>query len=255
MIPALPIHKTPDWLLQYKTGDPFPLQGVLSHSFYYPACGLDFGPLKYFSAHVQSFIYADHSIDPEEVESQLEKLEKVEGYRLVSFENPSEESLAPKGKYEDLSGIDPQEYYRYAATWKSPFQRWAVLEREAGKDETSGSARIGLLFVGGEGLAAFQRLYYSNQSRPSFVALIQPGCGYSNNWSDFVDERLPFAQTVLKNPYGQPDYLVWGGYIEGYDAVVWSEYRERVYRIRPYYIPMGRGPHGEAGIWRRTGFN
>lgn len=248
MIPGIPIRKTPGWLLQYQPGDPFPLNGILTHSFYYPACGLDFGPLKYFCRHTQSFVYADHSIDPDDLSGELEK---VEGYKLISLERLDDQSLTPNGKYEDLTGIDPQEYHRYSATWKPPFQHWAILERKPAEEETSGSMRISLLFIGGEGLTAFQRLYYSNHASPEFVALIQPGCGYSNNWSDFIDERLPFAQAVLNNPYGSPEYLVWGGYIEDYDAVVWQNYQERMHRIRPYYYPSDREPHGEAGIWRR----
>lgn len=247
MIPAIPIQKEPDWLLNYKPGQELPLQGILRDSFYYPACGLDFNAIMHFAHYTQSFIYVDHSVEPEELKL---KLEQADGYRLFSLQSPEASHLCPGGSRVDLSGIDMEEYYRYANTWKPPFRLWAVLEKVKEFPENLGPERISLLFICGEGLATFQELYYSNKTSPMFLALIQPGCGYSNNWSDFVNERLPFAQTVLNNPYGQPEYIVWGGYIEDYDARIWRDYPEKIHRIRPYYFPEDREPHGEAGVWK-----
>lgn len=83
-----------------------------------------------------------------------------------------------------------------------------------------GPVRFSLLFIGGEGVATYQALYWSNKTTAKAVAIIHPGTGSGFNWTNFLDGEKALGYTVTKNPYGQPDSMIshsrellhWHGY-------------------------------------------
>jgi hypothetical protein len=122
--------------------------------------------------------------------------------------------------------------------WR-PFMQWVVYERDACRDESHGLKRFSLLYIGGEGVATYQALYWSNRQRPKAMAIIQPGTGFGLNWTDFREQGNPLNWVVKNNPAGTPDLIYYGGYNRAYDDFSWEEY-EPERKIIPYYNE-GRG--------------
>jgi len=71
---------------------------------------------------------------------------------------------------------------------------------------------------------------------------IQPGHGFGFNWTNFEDENLIFARSVLQNPAGIPEYLIYGGWGSGhvYSKTCWPSYCQKVRRL-----------NGNLGLWRQ----
>jgi hypothetical protein len=108
-----------------------------------------------------------------------------------------------------------------------------------------GPERFSLLFVGGEGAATFQALYYSNQCAPSAIVLIKCDA-FTGNWTQFFDPTRVFARSVIQNPHGTPKYLFfcdhsrtppWPGYSTSQHTVTMTYSGETYQRIRLW----GRG--------------
>lgn len=104
-----------------------------------------------------------------------------------------------------------------------------------------------MLYIGGEGVATYQALYWANKKTAKAVAIIQPGTGFGFNWTDFRDRKGAFAWVVLQNEYGTPDTIFYGGINEGYDDFNWKDYQFEE-RIQPYYSGQ---QSGEVTIWKR----
>ena len=71
--------------------------------------------------------------------------------------------------------------------------------------------KIFLLYIGGEGVATFQALFWTNNISPKALGIIQPGTGFGLNWTDFRDTNGSLAWVVNNNPAGQPDLIYYGG--------------------------------------------
>ncbi|MEI8376797.1 MAG: hypothetical protein WCJ35_28615 [Planctomycetota bacterium] len=99
-----------------------------------------------------------------------------------------------------------------------------------------------MLYVGGDGAASFQAMFHGNRVVPALVAIIQPGHGFGFNWTNFEDENLIFARSVLQNSAGIPEYLIYGGWGSGhfYSEPCWPSYCQNVRRL-----------NGNLGLWRR----
>jgi hypothetical protein len=102
-----------------------------------------------------------------------------------------------------------------------------------------------LLYIGGEGVATYQALYWSNKTAPKALAIIQPGTGFGLNWTDFREQGAPLNWVVCNNPAGQqPDILYYGGIGKNYAHFDWDGY-QRFRIIQDYY-----GEGGEVGVWQ-----
>jgi len=58
-------------------------------------------------------------------------------------------------------------------------------------------------YIYAEGFASYQALYLSNNCAPLTVAIIRPGTGFGCNWTDYKNQKMIFARTVLDNPQGK----------------------------------------------------
>ncbi len=226
--------------------EPVPIQELLKDSLYYPSSGFDGGVVKYFSSYTQSFIYCDYGIKEDEF---LREMNGFYGYHVLSSRalNPSE--LTPTGWQMKLPPrLQAQEYLRERRFIKKPFAHWVVYERNEDFDESHGPKRFSLIYIGGEGVATYQALYWSNQVSPKILAIIQPGTAFGGNYTDFCKKDGYLAWVALNNPNGTPEMILYGGYGEGYENNFdWDGYK-MIRSIHGYY-PIGQ--YGMVTVWNR----
>jgi hypothetical protein len=205
VLPELSRQSTPDWLMRAKFAhDQIPIVDLLQGSVFYPASAMDGRPVKYLGGYSHSFVYADCNVTQD---SLITYLDTFKGYRLYYSRSVAREELCFKSfqplPLEPNDG-DPSSLHVWPGL--SPYSIWAVYKRQSGFDEDHGPERFSLLFVGGEGAATFQSLYYSNQCSPSAIALSKCDA-FTGNWTQFYNPRKILARSVIQNPHGIPDYL------------------------------------------------
>ena len=223
----------------------FPLNDLLKDSFYYPACDIDGGVVKYCNEHfdemgICSYVYVDYTTGKDRLE---EHLDGFRGYHLLATRRLTPKDIGADKPLQMLDGISPQDYLRWRNDWK-PFARWAVFERDFGFGEEHGPKRFSLLYLGAEGAAAYSGLYLANSITPKAMAIIQPGTGFGFNWTDFREPEAPLAKTVRMGAT-MPEYFFYGGYGDfPYDDFKWPGY-EMIDRITPYYPTI----KGSVTVW------
>ena len=252
MLKVFDRRPVPDWLTSCSIDDPLPTVEFLTNSVYYPACGFDGRPVQYCGGFSHSFIYVDYGVSSEVLVAELSRYYSFGSYRLVGgrFVDKDEllgpESRQPEQPNEAIDG-NPR---RYADHFVEPYAYWSVFERAPHLGEGHGPQRFSLLYIGGEGVATFQALYYSNGLAPALVAVIQPGEGFGYNWTSFFDERTILARSVLNNPNGLPGYLLFGGIgadLEFQQSVVWPGYSRL---LKHWKAIESRGAYnGYLGLW------
>ncbi|MDM9630252.1 hypothetical protein [Robiginitalea aurantiaca] len=197
---------------------PVPIAELLDGSLYYPASAFDGGVVKHFSKKINSFIYCDYATGKAAL---LEELNKgFKGYELLASRDLRMSELIPSGWQMELPpGFDMSDYYRHKSVIKDPFAHWAVYERLPEYDEDHGAKQFSIIYIGGEGVATSQALYWTNNKHPKALAIIQPGTGFGFNWTDFREGDGPLAWVVLQNKSGIPEFIV-----SDYFEPGWEEY-------------------------------
>ncbi len=231
MVPGVERQDMPDWLRDLPDNgnfsNTFSIAQILKNSLFYPASEMDGKPVKYLAGMVHSFVYVDYGIDRKEV---LESLHGEQhgflGYSVLGWREVSERELAPNG-WETLRPLpndgNPLKYLEYI---KEPFAIWSVYKRDDGRGESHGPDRFSLLYICQDGVVAFRTLYHGNHCSPSVMAIIQPGTGFGQNWTDFSDPEKILGRSVLQNPHGTPKYLLYGGIETDYRPCCWPNYSE-----------------------------
>ena len=217
-------------LISVKDESPFPIRLLLRDSLYYPSSGFDGKPVKYLAGKILSFVYVDYGYTRNKLFDKLEE-QGFRGYDLVASRSVSERELTPQGWHPpplDPHDGDP-ERHRY---WiKDPFCEWLLFQRREAVPACHGPSRFSLLYLCADGVAAFHALYVANSIAPKIVAVIRPGCGpLGMGWTDFEDPRKIFARSVLGNPGGRPEFLLYGGWEDSnrYRRPCWHDYSENV---------------------------
>lgn len=105
-------------------------------------------------------------------------------------------------------------------------------------------------------MVAFQALYLTNRSKPKAVAIIHPGhLPGGGNWTDYRNPEMIVARSVLRNPNGMPDMLLYGGYgeLERYKSSCWPECREPVgFADKVLHHNVNNMTKGWIGIWTKS---
>ena len=225
-----------------------PIKELLENSIYYPASEFDGGVVKHFSKEVQSFIYCDYATGEDELNNVINKFY---GYKLLFERNVKESELTPNGWTQIKPPmVNEESYFKYKEFFKKPFCRWSIYEREDDLDDDHGAKRFSVLYIGGEGVATYNALYYSNKTTAKILAIIQPGTGFGFNWTDFRDPDDALGYTVLNNPNGVPDMIVYGGYGKDYNDLKWRGYT-KTRTIKKYYYSKDSFDFGEVTVWER----
>lgn len=231
----------PDWLARINAGNigqQFPLMDILQNSLFYPAAADDGDPVAYLAGNFFSFIYVDYAFSRHRLTERLKQAPfsgyEVEAQRSVDF------ATVDRG----VPDFPLPQRGSPSATWLSamekPFCEWIIFRRKNDFQSTHGPLCFSLLYLCAEGVATFQTLYVRHRICPAAVAIIQSG---GLNWTDFRDPSSPFGETVLGNPAGKPDVLLYGGQgdRQDYRQPCWPEFSE------------GLGFLGDTGIsvWLR----
>jgi hypothetical protein len=242
MILGIEKTKAPKWLSKLTNVEQFSIHDVLQGSLYYPASGRDGDPVKYLGGFIHSFIYVDYGIDYDEVKASLHGDEHgFSGYSTLSCRDISERELVPSGWTPKSPDVSDGNLAR-ARRVKTPFAIWSVFERNSDQDESHGPKRFSILYICGDGVATFQAIYLGNQCRPKVIAIIQPGTGFGGNWTDFREPDKIFGRSVLSNPEGKPEYLLYGGWGPDYSKTCWPQYSKLIH----YWNAAA----GKLGLWQ-----
>jgi hypothetical protein len=244
MLRVLKAIEAPRWLTGLTpsaiANEPLPLGLLLDHSLFYPSCGFDDDPIRHFRGNIFSFVYCDYGHRLDEFMRAL----WFGGYNLLASRLVNENELPMRSwRPVDLSRTDGDPL-RHRDHIKTPFCVWAVFERRPDRPITFGPDRFSLLFLCADGVAAFQALYVANAVAPKVVAVIQPGAAFGYNWTDFQSPTEIFARSVLENPGGQPDMLLFGD-AWGHAESRWLEYQ---HFLRRYSKRRG----GAVGVWAKN---
>lgn len=234
----------------------FPLKDILANSVFYPACDNDGGVVKDCNTlnkalGIENFIYCDYSVSEHQFN---ESIDTFRGYKVFAMRSLKPTDLTPNGWSPKIPpGLRLQDYNRYRDAYKKPFAKWVVYERLEEMTDDFGPKRFSLVYIGGEGVATYQALYWSNNACPKALAIIQPGHGFGLNWTDFTQPNGHLHWIVANNPNKQmPKQIYFGGYgsDDRYDDLNWDSY-EKIRGIKRYYDQSKRGS-GYVSVYEFT---
>lgn len=184
---------------------PFPIAELLENSIYYPSSHFDGSVVKAYAHDYPSFVYCDYGVTEDDF---MAEIQTFRGYDVLAHRPVQKDELIPNGWQLQLPHHLLHNYGRYPNYIKPPFAHWVVYERKPEYSDMHGPARFSLLFVGGEGVATYQALYWSNRATAKAVAIVRPGTGFGNNWTNFLDGTKALGYVVTQNPYGSPDFII-----------------------------------------------
>ncbi len=234
-------HLNPDQVLS----QPLPIGELLENSLYYPSSDFDGRVVKFFSKRTNSFVFCDYGVGENAL---FQEMNHFYGYQVLAHRPLTMEELVPNGwKMKLPPQFNMTEYYSQRDFIKGPFAHWIVYDRLKEFTDDHGAKRFSLIYIGGEGVATYQALYWSNKKCPKILAIIQPGHGFGFNWANFGDPDGPLEWVVYNNRYGRPDTILYGGSGSGYEVLNWKGYR-LMDTITSYY-----GQSGTVTVWERTG--
>lgn len=196
----------PEWLMaalaeQDRHRTPFPLKEILQDALFYPACGFDAAPIKHLIGNFYSFVYADYGIADQDLETRI-KTHGFKGYQLqLNMAVDVATQLSP-ALVTLPSHLDPN---RFIVPLVKPYARWYVFK----SNDTD--KLFSLLYLGMDGVASYQHLYVKNNICPRAIAVIRPGTGFGNNWTNFRDTDGPLADAVFRSGLNIPNYFINGG--------------------------------------------
>lgn len=222
----------------------FPLQDILANSLFYPACDNDGGVVKDCNTlnrelGIENFIYCDYAFGEDRLD---EAMDTFHGYSVLASRSLTQYDLVPnRWNMQMPPRLNLQQYHNHRDAYKTPFAKWIVYQRNQEKGADYGPARFSLLYIGGEGVATYQAIYWSNNVCPKIVAIIQPGHAFGLNWTDFTAPEGFLHWVIVNNPNQQlPAQIYFGGYgtYDWYDELNWEGYKQ-VRGIERYYGERG----------------
>ncbi|MDZ7584247.1 MAG: hypothetical protein U0938_05380 [Thiobacillus sp.] len=220
----------PGWLDNFRSGDRFPREQFFSSRVvYYPGSGNDGHPVKLFgsthSAHC--FVYADYGMAQNDLESKLEDpSHSFRGYHTLARLQLGERDLVPAGWSPHVqAGEAPRDRQGFAAVASAPFGFLEVLERDDEFDDNHGARRLAILFLGADGIAAYDALFCQElHHSPPFAVLLEDH-GFGGNYDRFgrggLLERIAVECDVVPRWLLAAKHTVpWNGFerVPGVDA-------------------------------------
>jgi hypothetical protein len=198
----------PRWLAQFNNGDSFNREHFFaSRIVYYPGSGTDGQPVKLFgsthSAHC--YVYADYGITQAHLEAELgNPSHGFSGYHTLARVQLSEKDLAPRGW---RSHVDPEHMSQNDRGLINtlPFGFLEVLERDHALDDSHGAHRLAILFLGADGIAAYDALFCQENGTPPFAVVLEDH-GFGGNYDRFGCGGL--LERIAKTCDAIPQWLV-----------------------------------------------
>ncbi len=186
-------HGLPDWLKNYQAGEKFNRQHFFaSRVVFYPGSGFDGQPVKLFasthSAHC--FVYVDYGLDRQTIEAELSSERyRFQGYHTLSRIELAESDITPTGWHPHITEAEARATTR-AHIDTAPFGFVEILERNTEFDDNHGPERLAILFLGADGIAAYDALFCQKSSvKPPFAVVLQDH-GFGGNYDHFGNNGL-----------------------------------------------------------------
>lgn len=222
---------TPQWLMDFREGDPFPRAAFLaSRIMYYPGPSLDGHGVRVFSSSrsAHCFVHADYGLLQDEVEQELRPAGRgFNGYHPIARLVLAEQDLTPSSW---TTHIEPHEIQRDPLAFNrvaySPFAIFHVEERDADHDETHGPERFAFLHIGADGYATYDALFCQDDDVPQPFAVLLQDHGFGGNYDTFgkggLLERIADRAGNERPPWTlvADNTRPWAGYepVEGVDG-------------------------------------
>ena len=181
-------ESVPHWLRDFNKDDTFSRDHFFaSRVVYYPGSRFDGQPVKLFgsanSAHC--FVYVDYGVNQAALETELANAtDGFRGYHTFARVQFSENDLSP-GKWQPHveSGYRPPHGKPHINT--NPFGFLEVLERDHNLDDNHGPSRLGIIFLGADGIAAYDALFCQRNGTPPPFAVVLQDHGFGGNYDQF----------------------------------------------------------------------
>lgn len=203
-------EEIPPWLDQFGDGVRFSRQGFFgSRVVYYPGSGTDGHPVKLFgsthSAH--SFVYADYDVTQPDLEAELGNPgHSFRGYHTLARLQLRESDLVPRGWTAHVQPDVPQNRYRFGTVAAAPFGFVEVLERDRNLNDDHGARRLAILFLGADGIAAYDALFCQEHSDSAPFAVVLQDHGFGGNYDKFG--RGGLLESIATRCHVVPPYLL-----------------------------------------------
>ncbi len=230
----------PEWLARHQPGDPFSREQFFgSRLVYYPGSGSDGHPVKVFgSTHAATvYIYVDYCHGQSTLERQLADPESgFLGYHTLDRLQLRQQDLVPGGWSPSRSvGDGPGRITPFATVAAAPFGFLEILERDSGFGDEHGAQRLAILFLGADGIAAYDALFCQRTSvGPPFAVVLQDH-GFGGNYNRFGEGGLLAA--IASQSQSLPSWL-----LVAENTKPWSGYER---------VPDVTGDFGGAHAYRR----
>jgi len=199
----------PQWLEQFNNGEAFSSeQFFASRIIYYPGPRYDGQPVKLFgsthSAH--SFVYVDYGLTKDAIEAELGHDEYgFRGYHTLDRVQLAERDLTPNGW---VDHVDPryEAPHGRAHIHTDPFGFIEVLERDQNLDDNYGAPLIGIMFLGADGIAAYDALFCQQNGTPPPFAFVLQDHGFGGNYDRFG--RGGLLENIANRCHAVPRWLL-----------------------------------------------
>ena len=210
----------PRWLSAVDPSRQFPVKAFLkSRIAFYPGSGFDGHLVKVFgSTHVvHCFVYADYGVSDTALKRELDDPERgFRGYHSLARIDLEEKNLLPTGWVPHVTQDEAR--YRVSGTWT--YQRFGfveILERDAHLDEEHGAKRLAVMFLGADGVAAYDALFCQRPGTAPFAMLLQDH-GFGGNYTQFG--RGGLLEKIANRANAFPKFILGAGNTEA-----WENYR------------------------------
>jgi hypothetical protein len=231
MIRELPEMKMPDWLSGNNYH--FEIKNLIRDSLFFPSCGTDNIPVKYFMGNVYSFIYVDHGISEYAFNRNIDLSNSFIGYKIIHKEKVSKIQLDNGNENNSLIRISPREPPK---EWnKNSYCYWNVFRKKLNTNTGNNPDYFSLLYLSSEAIIAYYILYNQYKISPKILCIMQEGSNFGGNWTDYTDRNSDLAQAIFRNKE-LPEFLLNGGYgsVFGYENSLWPEYGKLIYKNTDY---------------------
>lgn len=143
-----------------------PWEGLLEHSVYYPASGLDADTVRLLSGSIKSFIYCSFGYTRQQFEEELRKV-GFKGYRMTFERWISRSDIVPASWFPPIkpNALDGNlSILRTEESRGDLFGHWSIWK------SSSDQRWFSFIFISGEACAVFQGLYMNRGCRPMCFA-------------------------------------------------------------------------------------
>ena len=214
-----------------------------SRTVYYPGSDNDGEPVRICAqSHVaHTFIYVDYDVSIAEIRNRVNGVVAEEGFRGYKVENDepvAKTDLSPSGWVPHLAPSELKDINKYPAI--EPFGLFVSLLRDANLGDDHGPERLGILFIGGEGIATYDALYCQEHETPPPFMVVSENHSYGDGSTKFgaggpLDKLTNRTDSCPNYLLVSEDSSHWSGYEDtGAGPEIWgiSQTKRSLFRCK-----------------------